>query len=227
MKKRDARGTLRDYKEELEGEFLSVSLSFLKCSKVFNSRFSLIPFFENGHLPGGFPPFHKGDAPNTPSPVSTAESLGISAVLYRSDKTDVAGSIVKPISVDMVNECPSISWFAFDIIMDKIITKTSIPMVALIEFYPNKFTFIDVFVYLGVSYYLVFKIIKRHFNIRVVDDSIMDNNFGSYWRVFDHRIRKLSVSIPMIFSSLFDVFIGHKSILTRVIKFHKEEFLYG
>lgn len=176
--KRDARGTLRDYKRESEGEFLSVFPSFFNSSKVFSMAFSATSILEpNCDSPRRcFTSFDKTYSSHRAFAVPTAKCFRIMAVFFWSDKTKVFSSIIEPISIDMVNKSPTVFWFPYDMIMDKIASKSSIAVVAFIKLYPDKLFLINIFIKNGIAHKIMSHIIQWGFNDVPIEYSVIDNS---------------------------------------------------
>lgn len=226
--KRDARGTLRDYARESEGELLSVFPSFFNSPKVFSMAFPTTSVIEpNCDSPWRcFAPFDKTYSSHSTFAVPTTKCFRIMAVFFWRDKTKILSSIIEPISIDMVNKSPTVFWFSYNVVMDKIAPKSSIAIVASVHFYPLKFRLPNVAVYFSKCHKLMAVVIKRSFNIFFMDNSIRNNAFSIDWHERNIGTTLFSIIFYGVFSTLGGVFVCHRSIIPRVIKFHKEE-VYG
>ena len=176
--RRDARGTLRDYGRELEGELLSVFSSFFDGFEVFSVAFPTTSIFEpNCDFPRGrFTPFSKTYPSHSTFTVSTTKRLRVMAVLFWCYKAKILSPIIEPISIDMVNKSPTVFWFPYNVIMDKVVTKSGIAVVAFIELCPDKLLLIDIFIKNSVAYQVMSHIIQGGFNDISIEYSVIDNS---------------------------------------------------
>lgn len=176
--RRDARGTLRDYGRELEGEFLSVFSSFFDGFEVFSVAFPTTPILEpNCDSPRRcFAPFDKAYSSHSAFAVSATKGFRIMAVFFWSDKAEILSSIIEPISIDMVNKSPTVFWFSYNVIMDEVVAKSGIAVVAFIELRPDKLLLIDIFIKNGIAYQVVSHIIQRGFNDVSIEYSVIDDS---------------------------------------------------
>lgn len=181
--KRDARGTLRDYARESERELLSICSSFFKGFKVLSVTFPAASLFEpDGDSPrGGFSPLDKANSTYPTFPVPTAKCFGVMTVFFWCDKTKILSSIIEPISVDVVDESPAVFWFPYNVVMDKIVAKPGITIVAFVEFYTNELIFINIPIESCIAYQIMPHIIQRCFYYIPFKYGIVENPVIINW----------------------------------------------
>lgn len=181
--KRDARGTLRDYKRELERKFFPVLSSFSNCFEIFRMAFSSVPLVEpNSNFPWrSFASFNEANATHLAPTVSTAESLRVMTIFFWGDKAQVSPTVIESISIDMINKCPTIRGFANDVVMDKIFFKSSVSVVTFIEFYPHELFVIDIFVENRVPYEIMSHIVHRGLDYISINNGISEDSLSIDW----------------------------------------------
>lgn len=184
--RRDARGTLRDYSRESEREPLPVFSSLFQCFKILNMTFPTTPLFKPyGDFPGLTTAtcvfFHKAYSTHPTRAIASSKIFRIVAILFWRDKTKIISSVVKPISIDVVYKSPTVFRFSNNMVMNKIITKSGIAVVAFIKLYTDKFVFVKVFIDNRVPYEIMPHIIQRGFDYVAVNDCIRENSLFIYW----------------------------------------------
>ena len=181
--KRDARGTLRDYKRELEGELPPVFLSFFKSFEILGVAFSTASFFEpDGNFPwGGFSFFYVAYSTHSAFPVSSSEYFRVATITFWSYESKVFFAIIKPISIYMVYKSPTVFWLPYNIVMHEVIAKPSVSVITFIKLNAKKLFIIDIFIKNGVSNKLMFYVIQWGFYYIVIHNSIMYDSFIINW----------------------------------------------
>lgn len=176
--KRDARGTLRDYEKELKGEFSPVLFGLFQSFEIFSMAFPATSFIEpNSNSPWrGFSAVDKTDSTHTAFSVATTEGFGITTVSLWCNKSEIRSAVVESVSVDMVYKRPTVFRFSYNVIMDKIIAKPGIAIVALIKFYPLELLLVDIIVKDSMSYKFMAHIVHGRFYSIIMDNSICQNS---------------------------------------------------
>ena len=186
--KRDARGTLRDYARELEGELFSISLGLFKSFEIFGVAFPPASLFEpNSDSPwGSFSIFDETHSTHSASAVTTTEERGVMSVTFWGDESEIFFAIVKSVSVYVVYKSPTIFWLADNVIMHKIITKPGITIVAFIEFNSEKLLIVNILIDDSMDDKLMLHFVQWGLYDFSVNSGIMKYSFLVYWwdRVF-------------------------------------------
>lgn len=207
--KRDARGTLRDYERESEGELLSVFSSLFNSSKIFSVAFPAASVLKpNCDSPWRcFASFNKAYPSHPAFAVPTTKCFRVMAVFFWRDKTKIFSSIVEPISIDMVNKSPTVFWFSYDMIMDEVVAKSGIAVITLIKLYSDKLLLVNVFIKNGVTHKFMSHIVQWDFNDVSIEYSVIDNSiFIDGWQrrftpVFLPIIVKLTKTFGKVWSA--------------------------
>lgn len=173
--KRDARGTLRDYSRESEGEFLSILFGLFKGLEVFGMTFSATSVLEpDGNFPrGSFPPFDKAYSTHPAFSIATTERLGVVAIFFWGNKTKILFSVIEPISVDMVDKCPMVFRLPYDVVVDKVISKPGIAVITFVKLHSNELGFIYVSIEDCISCQIVSDVIQWYFDCIAFKHSII------------------------------------------------------
>lgn len=176
--KRDARGTLRDYERELEGELLPVFSSLFDSFKIFSVAFPATSVLKpNCDSPRGcFASFNKTYPSHSAFAVPTTKCFRIVAVFFWRDKTKIFSSIVEPISIDMVNKSPTVFWLPYDMIVDEVVAKSGIAVITPIKLYSNKLLLVNISIKNGIAYKIVSYIVQWDFNDVSIEYSVIDNS---------------------------------------------------
>ena len=224
--KRDARGTLRDYERELEGELLSVFFSFFQGFEIFGMAFSPTSFFEpDSDSPRrSVSPFDVTDSTHPTLPISPTEERRIVGVAFWSDKTKIFFTVIKPISIYMVYESPAIFRFTNNMVMNEVITKSSVAIVAFIEFDSKKLFVVNIFIKNSITNELVFYIVQWGFYYVFIDDSIVEYPILSNWgdRVFVSSLGSPVMELTETFCKMRTIapwnFAYHNNIISKNYK---------
>lgn len=213
-RKRTAEGVAHELKWELS----SILLGIFQCSKILGMTFPTVALFEpDGHPPRrSVPPFDVANSTHSTTPIASTECARIPDVLFRGDEAKIRSSVVKPVSVDVVNKYPPILGFPDNSIMHKIRFIASISTVRKIEPFSFIETLPNIFIYLSKTYEFIFVVMEGRLHKRVVDDSLRKNPLSCN-RGEDYRT---TVSSPLGLSSLLSgygfIFIWHIWSIPRI-----------
>ncbi len=176
--KRDARGTLRDYARELEGKGFSIFSSFFSSSEVFCMTLSTASLIKpDNNLPWGcFSSFNETNPTHLSFSVSAAKGFRVMTIFFWRYKTQVVFAIVQPISIDMVNKCPTICRFSDNVVMQEVFTKPCVSVIAFVKLCAYKFVFVYISINNCVSYKIVSPVIQWCFNYISIDNSVMNDS---------------------------------------------------
>lgn len=180
--KRDARGTLRDYERELEGELLSVFLGLFKSFEILGVAFPATSFFEpDGDSPwGSFSPFNETYPTHTTFPIATTEKRRIMSVTFRGDETKIFSAIVESISIYVVYKSPTVLWLSDNMVMNKVVSKSSIAIIAFIKFNSKELLVVNIFIKYSISNKFMPNIVQRRFYCIAIYDGIVYNSYIIY-----------------------------------------------
>ena len=224
--RRDARGTLRDYERELEGELLSIFLSLFKSFEIFGVAFSSASLFEpNSDSPwGSFSIFNETHSTHSTSAVTTTEERGVVSITFWGDETEIFFAIVKSVSIYMVYKSPAVFWLANNVIMYKIITKPGIAIVAFVEFDSEKLLIVNIFVEDSMADKLMLHVVQWGLYGFSINNGIMKYPFLVYWwnRVFISSFHSPIVELAESFCEVRTVtpwnFAYHNNIISKNYK---------
>lgn len=181
--KRDARGTLRDYARELEGELLSIFLSLFKSFEIFSVTFPAASLFKpDSNSPWrSFSPFDITNSTHPAFAISTTEERRIMSITLWGNKTKVLFTVVKPVSVYVVYECPTVFRLTDNMVMDEITAESSVAIVAFVEFDSKKLFVVNIFIKNSVANKFVFDIIQWGFYYIPIDNSVLEYSILGDW----------------------------------------------
>lgn len=224
--KRDARGTLRDYERELEGELLSIFLSLFKSFEIFGVAFSPASLFEpNSDSPwGSFSVFDETHSTHSASAVTTTEERGVMGITFWGDKTEIFFAIVKSVSIYMVYKSPAVFWLANNVIMNKVVAKSSIAIIAFIKFNSKELFVVNIFIDDSMADKLMFHVVQWGFYDFSINSGIMEYPFLVYWwdRVFISSSHSPIVELAEPFCEVRTVtpwnFAYHNNIISKNYK---------
>lgn len=181
--KRDARGTLRDYERELEGELLSVFLGLFKSFEILGVAFSATSLFEpDGDSPwGSFSSFNETYPTHATSPIATTEKRRIMSVAFRGDETKIFFAIVESVSIYVVYESPTVFWLSDNVVMNKVVAKSSIAIIAFIKFNSKELFVVNIFIDDSMADKLMFHVVQWSLYDFSINNGIMKYPFLVYW----------------------------------------------
>ena len=224
--KRDARGTLRDYERELEGELLSISLSLFKSFEIFGVAFPPASLFEpNSDSPwGSFSTFDETHSTHSASAVTTTEERGVMSVTFWGNESEVFFAIVKPVSVYVVYKSPAVFWLTNNVIMYKIIAKPGIAIVAFVKFDSEKLLIVNILIEDSIADKLMLHVVQWGFYDFSINSGIMKYPFLVHWwdRVFISSFHSPIVELTEPFCKVRTVapwnFTYHNNIISKNYK---------
>lgn len=224
--KRDARGTLRDYERESEGESLSIFLGFFKSFEVLGVAFPATSLFEpDGNSPrGSLSPFNETHTSHATFSIATTEKRRIVGVTLRSDEAKIFFAIIEPVSIYVVYKSPTVFWFSNNVVMNKVIAKSSIAVIAFIKLSPKKLLVVNIFIKYSMPNKFMFSIIQWSFyyvaiyNGIVYDPCIIDWRNGVCVASLHSPVMKLAESFSELWVSAPWNIAYHTNIISKNYK---------
>ena len=205
--------------------------SIFKGREILSSNFVPFPssIWEPGVPPRGLvSAFNKGNVFLLSYPIAAYSICGIITILFRGDKAQIATSIIKPISVNVVNKYPSIIRSStYHCVVDEIALESCIPIYMQIQTFTFVTLFPNIFIKLSISNEFVFVIVQRGFYPVAMVNSFSKDSFLSERRESHFAIRPAPIAPTGTFDSFDRVFIWHNGIIPRTTKFHNKESYYG
>lgn len=213
-RKRTAKGVEHESKWKL----FSIFLGIFQCSKILGVTFPTMALFEpDGHSPrSGFSPLHITNSSHSTTSITPTKCARIPNVLFRSNETKIDSSVVKLVSVDMVNKNPSVLGLPDNPIVHEIGFMAGIPTIRKIK----PLSFIPIFPYIYVYFRMankfIFIIVERGIDIPIVHCRLRKYAFLGNWRKRHLTSIFPTIILSGVLCSFHGVFVWHRRIITRI-----------